>query len=469
MNHPKEKVAVVGCGVINLITAYFLSKQNYELVLIDKAPPPLKNTDWKKQGCTFSGENVRMYTYTEADNYNEKGSQLYSKMNEAFEQIIDKNGWLTRNKETLNTQEHAWIKDFHTVSPEEAIQFAEDIYTVNIRCEKLWLEWKRAAPELFENTDYLDGVLRIYSEKEDFEAAQQLHRRLNSLTGVLDMEHTLLDYPVFRHAHQTDMLGGCMTTKGFTLKVQDLCKNIIRFLMDKGAEFRWETVFSGIQRNSKGDVEGIFLNQALEKFDNYVLSLGAYAGTSLRNTQTNNQLHGVLGVWLTIPNLYPELKHSMKIHKKGHVGEDTNITLINQNEEDVLVLGSGYGYTGNSVKNDIRLNELEGIFNSLKHTAKTYFPEAFESAASYIDDTKKYCIRSWTPTGLGIFESIPATGGGQLIITGGNNTGGFTQSPYIADAVLSALTGVRHPMHQLFHPNRMLKSSFATQASKSNL
>ena len=148
----------------------------------------------------------------------------------------------------------------------------------------------------------------------------------------------------------------------------------------------------------------------------------------------------------------------MKIHKTGHVGEDTNVTLIEQNGEDVLVLGSGYGYTGNSSQNHIVTDELEGIFESLKHTAQTYFPESYEAALPYIDDTRKYCVRSWTPTGLGVFEAIPTDNNGQLIITGGNNTGGFTQAPYIADAVLCTMEEKEHPMHRLFDPERMKKN-----------
>jgi len=451
----KNMTIIVGTGVVNLVTAYFLAKEGHKLTLIDKAPSPLKKQDWRKLGCTFGGENVRMYTYTEADNYNEKGSQLYSKMDEAFEQVIDKNGWLVREKATLNEQEQSWIQDFHGVSPAEANQFADDIYTVNIRSGNIWYKWMEEAPELFEGVDFVPGILRIYSEEEDFKAAQKLHGRLNSLTHAMTMEEVLEECPVLRKAYKANMLGGCMTTEGFTLKVQDFCKKIIHFLMDYGAIFRWNTVFSGIQRSRFGKVEGVFVNGELEQYDNYMLSLGAYSGTTLHNTKTNNQLHGVLGVWLTIPNLHPELKYSMKIHKTGHVGEDTNITLINQNGQPVLVLGSGYGYTGNATKNDIRNEELEGIFKSLKHTAQTYFPESYEASLSHINDTKKYCVRSWTPTGLGVFESIPTTAGGQLIITGGNNTGGFTQSPYIADAVLKTLKGDKHPMQSLFHPKRM--------------
>ncbi|MEM7039418.1 MAG: hypothetical protein AAF570_20765 [Bacteroidota bacterium] len=156
-----------------------------------------------------------------------------------------------------------------------------------------------------------------------------------------------------------------------------------------------------------------------------------------------------------MPNLYPELQHSMKIHKTGHVGEDTNVTLIEQNGKPVLVLGSGYGYTGNATKNEVRNEQLKGLYDSLKETAQVYFPEAYAQAFPTIDAAQKYCVRSWTPTGLGVFETIPTENEGNLIITGGNNTGGFTQAPQIAEAVLAELAGVPHPMHSCYAPHRV--------------
>ncbi|MCB9305930.1 MAG: FAD-binding oxidoreductase [Lewinellaceae bacterium] len=453
-----KKTLMVGAGVVNLVSAYFLAKANHRLTIVDKGPNPLYPAFWKKLGCTFGGENVRMFTYTEADNYNEKGSQLYSRMDEAFERVIGDSGWLVRPKETLNAQEQAWIQDFHAVSPADAIQFGEEIYRVNISSGKIWQQWMEEAPELFDDVDLVQDILRIYSDPADFHAAQKLHGRLGSLTEVLSTESALEKYPLFKSARSADMLGGCMMVKGFTLKVQDFCKKIIRHLMDAGVEFRWNANFSGIQKNWDGAVTGVIIDDKMEQYDHYVLSLGAYAGATLENTRTGNQLHGVLGVWLSLPNIYPELKHSMKIHKTGRVGEDTNVTLIEQHGEPVLVLGSGYGYTGNATKNNISNSELQGIFDSVKHTAQTYFPEAYAMVKDRIDGTGKYCVRSWTPTGLGVFETIPTVRGGHLIVTGGNNTGGFTQAPYIADAVLSTLRNKIHPLQSLFAPQRMRRS-----------
>lgn len=449
-----QKTVLIGAGVVNLVTAYFLAKQNHKLVIVDKAPSPTsQKANWINQGCTFGGENVRMYTYTEADNYNEKGSQLYANMGDVFHKPIAEGGWLVNPTTSMNKAEREWARNHKEVSPQDANQFAEDIYTVNIQSGLLWNKMRREEAFLFEEVDFLPEILRIYSEKKDFEAAQKLHRRLGSFKRAFDVKAYAKENPVFQYAQATNMLGGCMITKGFTLRVQDFCLKIISYLETRGVEFWWERTFEGIERNNSEQITGIKIDGASYTFRNYVLSLGAYAGSSLKGSLSANQLHGVLGVWLTLPNVHPELKHSMKIHKTGHVGEDTNITLIEDANGKHLVLGSGYGYAGNSANNHVRLEQLDAIFESLKHTARTYFPDAYEAAKAYIDDTKKYCVRSWTPTGLGVFE-VQETLSGKLIITGGNNTGGFTQSPYIADAVLKTLEHTEHPMQTLFHPCR---------------
>lgn len=449
---------IIGAGVVNLLTAYKLCKQGHSLTIIDKAPNPFAQSSWKTLGATFGGENVRMYTYTEADNYNEKNNVIYANMHQVFSCQIKDNGWLVKDLEELNYQEKDWINAFDEVTAEEACQFSEDIYFVNKSSEQYWQQLMQDDPQLFEGVDLLQDILRIYSEKEDFETAQTLHNRLESTKKVYSMEETLQNYPLFTHAYNTQQLGGCITVKGFTLKVQDFCQKIIHYLQQQGVEFRWNTTFQEVVKLPSGKIEGVLIDDVLHTADNYVLSLGGYAATALKHTQTDNLLHGVLGVWLTLPNIYPELNQSMKIHKAGHVGEDTNVTIINNGKEDVLVLGSGYGYTGNRAKNSIQLEELSGIFESLKHTAATYFPDAYTQVKNTIDETKKYCIRPFTPNGLGVFEVLEATQG-KVIITGGNNTGGFTQAPYIAEAVWATLCDQTHLMQTLFHPQRILQDT----------
>jgi D-amino-acid dehydrogenase len=117
-----------------------------------------------------------------------------------------------------------------------------------------------------------------------------------------------------------------------------------------------------------------------------------------------------------------------------------------------------------------------GIEDSIKHFFPTAYSEALQSGL--LSASRRYCVRPWTSSSLGVFEAISTAQGGKLIIAGGHNTGGFAESPAIALAVLAALRGEFHPMHQLYHPNRFASFSatctpltdwtqkvFATQAN----
>ncbi|MGH3830300.1 MAG: hypothetical protein ACRDRS_07570 [Pseudonocardiaceae bacterium] len=107
----------------------------------------------------------------------------------------------------------------------------------------------------------------------------------------------------------------------------------------------------------------------------------------LRGAASHGLIHGVLGIWLTTPNLEPRLEHSFKISRRGHRAEGVNVTVANDREGNpVLIFGSGCG---------------------------------------------------WKDSGV-------------LIVTGGHNTGGFAQAPMIAEVVLAALRGEWHPMYNLF-------------------
>jgi D-amino-acid dehydrogenase len=234
-------------------------------------------------------------------------------------------------------------------------------------------------PELFTDANYKSGILRLYSDTADFNAAYRQHVRLGSLDRKLNHQEILEQYPVFQSAGAQDMLGGAMVTKGFTLQVQDFCKGLIREMQSKGASFRWETTLTRLDRNASDQIKGVCLDDGdIITADHYIISTGAYAGDVFCNTPVANVIHGVLGAWLTLPNVYPELQNSIKIHKTGHIGEDSNVTLASVDNEEVLVIGSGYGYTGTTKENGHLDRSLTILYNSINHTAKTYFPEAYE-------------------------------------------------------------------------------------------
>jgi glycine/D-amino acid oxidase-like deaminating enzyme len=147
----------------------------------------------------------------------------------------------------------------------------------------------------------------------------------------------------------------------------------------------------------------------------------------------------------------------VKIAREGHRAEETNVTLAtDQFGAPILVCGSGYGWTGLNPHN-IDSAELDVLFEALEDTLRQFFPKAHTAArvAGTLDTGKQLCVRPWTASCLGVFERVETAGGGMLIVTGGHNTGGFAQSPVVAEAVLAAFEGREHPMHTRYDPRRL--------------
>lgn len=159
---------------------------------------------------------------------------------------------------------------------------------------------------------------------------------------------------------------------------------------------------------------------------------------------------------MTVPNLEPKLSNSLKIARKGHMAEDANVTVAKDAQGgDVLIYGSGYGYTGLSPGN-ILPGELDALLSAVEENVKAFLPSHYAVAVQcgLLDRSRRWCVRPWTSSGLGVFEMMPARSG-LLIVAGGHNTGGFTQAPSVALAVVQALHGHPHPMHHLYHPQRV--------------
>jgi glycine/D-amino acid oxidase-like deaminating enzyme len=173
------------------------------------------------------------------------------------------------------------------------------------------------------------------------------------------------------------------------------------------------------------------LTMAISFQGNVVISPGAHANGALLGTLAHKQIAGVLGAWLTLPDPGVGLRNSLKLARKGHIVEDANVTVaFDENGYRVVIIGSGYGFTGFDPSN-IDQELLEHIYACITDTAKQFFRESYQQILEdgSLRDSLKYCVRPWTPTGLGIFETMQAANDDRLIVVGGHNTGGFAQAP----------------------------------------
>ncbi|KAK3303704.1 FAD dependent oxidoreductase-domain-containing protein [Chaetomium strumarium] len=471
----KTTVVLVGAGILNLMTAQLLVDRGYHVRVVDQGPDPRSTQpgDWMSLGVTSGGHNARMFTNTEADNYNEQHSELYQDMQSIFRKSVRDGGWSVKNPKELSPAEHAWVEAFERVPPWMAATFKKNIHQVNREAGKLWRELMRSAPRLFEDTGFHDDIIRLYVESTALDKSVELHKNLGALLEAPSPQEFLNAHPRFRPAADSDHLAGGLVVDGFTVNVHLFVAKLINHITASGGEFVWECEVQSIQQNPNGEVTALKSRKGKLEADHYVVSPGTTGSALLHGTASENLVQGVLGIWLQIPNVEPQLRNSMKIHRRGHKVEDINVTVAKdqQTGEDILIFGGGYGYVGlDHPAHDSP--ELTALYEELEEVARIYFPQGYAAAkergpeAMYPGGHRKYCVRPFTPTGLGLFEKIPTASGGQLIITGGNNTGGFAQAPAIARAVLRSFLGEHDPIHVLFHPDRGKLPPAATYRSR---
>jgi glycine/D-amino acid oxidase-like deaminating enzyme len=447
-----ESVLVVGAGIVGVVTALRLVRAGFRVQLVDACPDPRSAGDWRSFGCTRAGGNARMFTLTEADNYNDQdGSGAASQL---FRSTVSECGWRICGEETLGRDERAWVDVHERLPPWQARVFNQDIFSFNEEGRILWEELRNVMPGLFDEVELRDGILRLYTDPAHLEASAARQVAVGALRERLEPGAIRARFPALADPCGSGLIAGGLDVVGFTVNVHDFVAKILTFLEGAGVVMSWNERVLGISREA-GSVESLVTETGPLRADHYVLSPGVYGQEMLAGTASATQIQGVLGVWMTLPNLEPKLQNSLKIARKGHMAEDANVTVArNAAGDDVLEYGSGYGYTGLRADN-ILPEQLQALYDAVEENVEAFFPRAHAAAveSGLILSSRKLCVRPWTPTGLGVFEIVPATSG-LLVIVGGHNTGGFAQSPAVAHAVLSALRGSVHPMHELYHPAR---------------
>lgn len=437
--------------------------EGYRVRIVDQGPDPrsCQLKDWTSLGVTSGGHNARMFTNTEADNYNEQDSEIYQDMLPIFRKTVREGGWSVKPPSEFSAAENTWVDAFERVPGWMAAAFKKDIHRVNQGSGALWKDLMRTHPALFEDVGFHEDIIRMYVDTAALDASVELNRRLGALLRTPSQKEFLGAYPGFRAAAETGHLAGGIMVEGFTVNIHVFVAKLMNHIAARGGEFVWNCAVQGIQRNAQGEITHLESQQGKLEAHHFVLSPGTTGSALLRGTGCENLVHGVLGIWLQIPNLEPQMRHSIKIHRDGHKVEDINITVAKDGEtgEDILVFGGAYGYVGLD-RPAPDSAELRALYDELEEVARIYFPAGYAAAkqrgpqAMYPGGHRKLCVRPFTPTGLGVFERAPTAAGGQLVITGGNNTGGFAQAPAVARAILRAFAGEHDPIHVLFHPDR---------------
>lgn len=455
----REQITFIGAGIVNLISAHFATKVGMEVRFVDAGPDPREGANWTRYGCSAGGASARMFTLSEMDNYNCR--HIHDDMNWHFSRSVAELGWNVCDVNRLSQDEKAWIDDFERIPSWLADSYNQDIFKFSRESKSLWEQWMEEDPELFDDSVITRDILRIYSDYGHFQTSLGRQDRIGATIRPVSVEEIATEQPILSGAVQAGLIAGGVYVHGFTVNVHRFISNLIKRLESCGANFEWHRKMTSIEQRVDGAIEGVMLDNADFVQGNVVISPGAYADGALRGTLAHGQIAGVLGAWLTLPDPGIGLRNSLKLARKGHVVEDANVTVaLDENGNRVVIIGSGYGFTGFNPSN-IDQGLLEHIYAGITDTAKQFFSESYQQILhdGSLRDSLKYCVRPWTPTGLGIFETLHAANDDQLIVVGGHNTGGFAQAPATGMAVIASIRGRLHDMHRDYRPDRF--SAFA--------
>ncbi|WP_282611164.1 FAD-binding oxidoreductase [Pelagibius sp. Alg239-R121] len=449
-----KRVAVVGAGIVSLIAALEFARAGYAVEVFEKSPDPRALGDWRRMGCTHGGESVRMFSLTECDIYQDRNSDGQGRVNGFIDTGLERMGWGLGAESEFDAEDHQWKSEFRDVPIFLAEHYNEDVFDLNHESYRLWGAMMEATPNLFEGVDLTEGLLRICRTESYHDKQLRRQKHVRAFVRELDRECLIEAYPALATGCANDEIFGGIEVEGFTLNIQRFVRHVLTEAEALGVVFHWSSPVARIERQGSV-IAGLVVAGTLRKSDHYFVSPGPYVHGLLDPTQSRGSVHGILGAWISVPNVAPKLQRSMKIAREGHIASCGNIII---NEDDAgnerLVFGSGFGYLGQRPEN-IDHARLARLFHSMQDYVGQLFPEALEMARAdgSLEAQRKYCIRPWTPTCLGIFE-IQEAETGCLVVATGHNTGGFSQSTSVAKAALAAMRGDVHPMHSLYAPKR---------------
>jgi glycine/D-amino acid oxidase-like deaminating enzyme len=453
----RERVTFIGAGLVNLISAHFAVKAGMLVSFVDAGPDPRSGRNWQLYGCSAGGANARMFTLSEMDNYNCR--QVHDDMNWQFSRSVENLGWNVHSDGSLTKDEMAWIDTFESVPAWLADSYNQDIFKFNRESKSLWEQWIAEDPELFDESFIVQDILRVYSDFGHYQKSLARQDQIGATIRAVSGAEIAVEQPILRSAVDGGLIAGGVYVHGFTVNIHRFISHLIGRLESYDATFEWNRKMVSIRQDHDGVFDGVTLDNGEIIRDNIVISPGAYSNGSLGGTSSHSQIAGVLGAWLTLPDLGEGLNNSLKLARKGHIVEDANVTVaLDENGTRVAIIGSGYGFTGFSPAN-IDKSRLDHIYDGIIDTAKKYFNEGYSHLveSGTLRNSLKYCVRPWTPTGLGLFETLKTQKDSKLIVVGGHNTGGFAQAPAIGMAVIASLRNRRHDMHRDYHPDRFLR------------
>ena len=280
------RVLVLGSGVVGVASAYYLAREGFEVVVIDRQDGPALETSFANAGQVSPGY---------ASPWAAPGVPL-----KAIKWLLQKHAPLAI-KATGSIDQYLWMAqmlrnctaDRYAVNKERMVRLSE--YSRDcldeLRAETgiAYEARELGTTQLFRTQAQLDNAAKDIAVLEQSGVPYELLDRAGiarvepALAGVSDKLAGALRLP-------NDQTGDCQM---FTGKLADMAR-------DLGVEFRFGQTIERLE--FAGDsIKGVWVNGKLETADRYVLALGSYSPQLLKPIGIKAPVYPLKGYSLTVP------------------------------------------------------------------------------------------------------------------------------------------------------------------------
>jgi D-amino-acid dehydrogenase len=457
----KERVVVLGAGVVGVATAYFLARTGlYDVVVIERQPGPALETSFANGGHFCVSDFVPMTD----------GSLKWKVLLHQIQRI--------KSRLLANQENHPPPYLLVTLkglcdpllvwslclllwrsSDEAAMRSAKGILDLALFSHQC-LEQIRKEEQLNYDRGSMAGILHLYRSEAKFQVAKKKLVALKQRFGphlknhaVWDAEKCIFHEPSLKNSRAK--ISGGIWWEGnesgdcnmFTQGLADICEH------KYGVTFLYSTNISTLQRhpNNPLRVSGIVTEEGVEvKADKVVVCLGSYTSQLLRHS---------LGLWLPI---FPIKGYSLtlKLPPEGFVPSGT-FPLINLADiESKTYFARLVGSQGSRLR-IVGMGELcgydptidrtkEGIAN-LTTSSTQLFPEL---RRHHLNEASLWaCLRAVTPDSLPMIG--PIRGAENVYINTGHGSMGWTLACGSGSLTASILAGLpTHLDHEFYAATR---------------
>ena len=398
------RVLVLGAGVVGVTTAYYLAKQGYDVVVVDRQPNVAEETSFANAGQISPGH---------ASPWAAPGVPLQALK------------WLTKPHSpfslrlTADLRQYRWM--LQMLSNCNPTRYAEN----KERMVRI-AEYSRDCFDALRADTGIEYEARQQGTTQLFRTPQQL---ANAARDIAVLERSGVPYKLLQSSEiasvepalaavADDLTGALHLPNDQTGDCNLFTNNLARMATELGVQFRFGRTVR--QLHSRGDqISGVQIDDELETADYYVMALGSYSSAMLAPLGIKIPVYPLKGYSLTVPIT------DASMAPQSTIIDETYKVAITRFDQRIRIAGMAEVSGFNLDLNPDRRATLEYVTNML-------YPKGGDLSQA----TFWAGLRPATPDGAPI---IGRTGYQNLFLNTGHGTLGWTMScgsaSYLADLI----------------------------------